>query len=96
MEFGPFHHYEVVLPEGAQTVRLRVIATVNSATEFVAIDNLSVTVVPEPASIAMLGRLGQNAAAAYSELEAAGLKARIATLEGELSRAAPEPRRRKR
>jgi hypothetical protein len=45
---------------------------------------------------AMLGRLGQNAAAAYSELEAAGLRARIATLEDELLRAAPEPRKRKR
>ena len=45
---------------------------------------------------AMLGRLGQNAAAAYSELEAAGLKARIATLEDELLRAAPEARKRKR
>jgi hypothetical protein len=45
---------------------------------------------------AMLGRLGRNAAATYSELETDGLKARIATLEGELSRAAAAPRKRKR
>ena len=45
---------------------------------------------------AMLARLGENAAAAYAELETGDLKERVATLERELSQSAPDPRKRKR
>jgi len=54
---GAFNHYQVVLPAGAQTVRVRTNLVNNSATEFMAIDNITVTaaIVPEPATIAMFG-----------------------------------------
>jgi hypothetical protein len=47
----------VTLPENAQTVRVRVILGSDSATEFMAVDNIAVTLVPvpEPATLAMLG-----------------------------------------
>lgn len=50
----------------------------------------------DPYERAMLARLGQSAAAAYAELETSDLKQRIATLEGDLQRAVPAPRKRKR
>jgi hypothetical protein len=47
----------------------------------------------DPYERAMLARLGQNAAAAYAELETSDLKQRIATLERERSETAPTRRK---
>jgi hypothetical protein len=53
----PSVHYQVTLPSTAQTVRIHVNLSTDSATEFMAIDNITVTAVPvpEPASVAMIG-----------------------------------------
>jgi hypothetical protein len=54
---APFVHREVTLPSNADTVRVRVILQTDSGTEFMAVDNITVTAVPvpEPASVAMIG-----------------------------------------
>jgi hypothetical protein len=54
-EFAPYGHFELTLPAGTKSTRLRIDLAVNSMTEFIAIDNISVREVPEPASVATIG-----------------------------------------
>ncbi len=53
----PFVHFDLPLPADAQTVRLHINMSTNSASEFMAIDNIAVRAVPvpEPGTIALLG-----------------------------------------
>jgi len=54
---GAFTNFSAILPANAETVRVRVTAVNNSATENFYLDNLNVSLVPvpEPATIAMFG-----------------------------------------
>jgi hypothetical protein len=52
-----FKHFSVTLPSNAATVRVHVILQNDSTSEFMAVDNITVSAapVPEPASVAMIG-----------------------------------------
>jgi len=51
----PFRHFDFVLPATANTVRLHIDMVNDSGSEFMAIDNVRIAAVPEPATLAMLG-----------------------------------------
>jgi len=52
-----FKHFQVTLPGSAQTVRVHVNLSTDSTSEFMAVDNITVSAapVPEPATVAMFG-----------------------------------------
>jgi hypothetical protein len=54
-ELGPYNHYELRLEHGVQTLRVRASLTTDSSSEFMAIDNITIYMNPEPSSMAMIG-----------------------------------------